>query len=392
MSWTYKFDEIDKEVTKDQNTPGRFTFNRYMYFEPSEYANWSTNQSYNQQSYTAQIISMLPAVGSPLPGNLSNFYLNDVISITNIIEEEHAGHSSYAKATLEYENRRTAQESESINISYGGGRSSTDKIVVESGGVIISDITKMPAPWEQNVADFSVVSQEISMPWITGYIDKNYTSGVVLANTAGQPFYGSTTSIWTQKISWTVNTRSDNNYFISEPIVNSSPATIISGLIEIPPYKGLMLPPTFKRLYFNNDENVNTEYYQWSFEIIMNPMGFSTEMLNVGTKARSYNDESKTYDICSWYVYDPSDEDEQPVKHVGTFSQMMAAKKEVDQYNKEEAQDEQDKKVFSGDFIQSPVPLTPMGYIATNAIDDPNKTWRLKFDKYKAGNWSYLFR
>jgi len=75
MSWTYQFDEIDKEVTKDQSTPGRFTFNRYMYFKPSEYESWSTKSGYSPSSYTAELVndSNLPAIGTALTRTFIKF-------------------------------------------------------------------------------------------------------------------------------------------------------------------------------------------------------------------------------------------------------------------------------------------------------------------------------
>ena len=81
--WTYKFDRIDPTVNKDSSTVGRFTFNRYLYFEPDEYTNWSKGNQLSSIPYSAEIIgnSNIPAIGSHLSGSLSAFYVRDIISI-----------------------------------------------------------------------------------------------------------------------------------------------------------------------------------------------------------------------------------------------------------------------------------------------------------------------
>jgi len=81
--WTYKFDRIDPTVNKDSGTTGRFTFNRYLYFEPDEYENWSKGNNLTSIPYSAELINNanIPEIGDHLSGSLSAFYVRDIISI-----------------------------------------------------------------------------------------------------------------------------------------------------------------------------------------------------------------------------------------------------------------------------------------------------------------------
>ena len=391
MAWTYKFDEIDKEVTKDTSTPNRFTFNRYLYFEPDQYDDWSKRKSYEGRPFTAELVGNpnIPAIGDHLSGSLSAFYVTDVSSISNLIEEEHSDHCSYAVVTVEYENTPALGSiSEDIINVWGKGKSDPQPQPQPTSGTI----TRFLEPWNEYVADFSVINQEIEVPWTKGYL-LGTGNKIPITNTAGQPIYGMTTSEWIQKISWTVNTREETNYSLSAAIINDTDISLANGKVVIPYGEGLLLPPSFKKLYFTNDQYTNEPYYQWSFEIIRNPNGFMTEILNAGTKMRPGATSTlrpAPVDICTWYVYNPSSQ-VVPAKEFGTFNEMMAAKNEVYEYNKT-VQSETAKRVWSGDFVQSPVPLDEYGNIDEIAVTNPNVTYSLFFYKYKYGTWNILYR
>lgn len=238
-----------------------------------------------------------------------------------------------------------------------------------------------------------MINQEIQVPWTKGYL-LGTGNKIPITTTAGQPFYGLTTSEWIQKISWTVNTRDDTDYSISAAVINDEDISIASGGIVIPAGQGLLLPPNRKFLYFNNDVWVNEKYSQWSFEIIRNPNGYLTEILNAGTQyspGSSSHVRTQRRDICSWYVYDPASTSSPPTKEYGNFNDMMAAKKDVDAYNKT-VHEENQKKVWSGDLVQNPVPLDAYGNIDWVAISSPSQTYELLFYKYKFGSWNILFR
>lgn len=366
MSWTYvsSLDEFDKEITKDQGTPGRYTFNRYLYFKPDQYDQWSRGENISSVPYTAELVGNqnIPSAGIYLTGSLSNFYVNDVISIRNLSEEEHGDHCSYACVTIEYEN----MESKS-----SGGSSSANE--------------KEEKPWDRKVDDFTVTNQEISIPLTEAY-EEEEGDIVPVATTAGQVLYDFTTSLWIQRLTWTFNTKT-GDYSIPAPIINSSDVKLF-GKVEVPAGCGLLLPPGYRKLYYSKGNDTQAvSYDQWSFEIIVNSMGFGLPILNAGTK---YLEEGNLIDICTWYVYDPEDTNP-PEKHFGSFSEMMEAKKDVDAKNLS-ITDENKKLVWHGDYIQQPVPITKNGGIDTSAIEDPSLTYIRRYAQYEEGSWNLGIR
>lgn len=370
MAWTYiqNMDEYDKEVQKDSSTSNRYTFNRYLYFKPTQYDSWAKGQNYSGVPYTAELVgnANIPSGGTHLTGSLSAFYVSDVVSIKNLSEEDHGDACSYAVVTVEYENKPKSQS--------GGGGSG------ESGSSSAQDAPNKP-PWQRAVEDFTVTNQEISIPLTEAY-EYGENDIVPVATTAGQVLYGFTASLWIQRLTWTFNTKS-GDYSMAAPLINDTSVTLF-GKVTIPASEGLLLPPGYKRLYYTDQKNgyENEPYDQWTFEIIHNSMGFDIPVLNAGTKAII---DGNLVDICTWYVYDPNGQD--PVKEFGTFAEMMEAKMDVDEYNKN-ITDETQKKVWHGDYVQSPVPITEQGEIDTAAIDDPMSTYRRYYAQYEEGTWS----
>ena len=375
MSWTYisNLDEYDKEVTKDSSTEGRFTFKRYMYFKPSQYDQWSIQQSYNSVPYTAELVgnSNIPQHGTSLSGviaSLSNFYVNDIISIKNLSEQEHGDHCSYAQVTIEYEN---TPSNSALNQEFSD---SQDSLHLK--------------PWQKKVEDFTVTNQEIRVPLTHAYeiVDgvKSATK-VPVTTTAGQVFYGFSDTIWIQRCTWTFNDR-NSVYAIPSAIVNSEDVTLFNKL-TIPAGCGLLMPPGYKKMYYYKDDNDRypQEYDQWSFEIIVNDNGFTTNILNAGTQAQPPS--GFLYDICTWYEVDLNDPELTIHKEFGTFREMMEAKMRVDEYNKE-IEDERKKKVWNGDFVQSPVPLLKTGDIDIVSTIHPEQTYIRMFTQYDEGTWN----
>lgn len=367
MSWTYipEIDEYDKEITKDSSIPNRYTFNRYMYFKPDQYDDWSKGQNISSIPYTAEIVgnSNIPAPGTHLTGSLSAFYVNDVISIRNLSEEEHGDHCSYAVVTIEYENKRKSGSGSPV--SYGQ----------------ISD--DLP-PWERTVEDFTINNEVITEPLIQGYLvtpggDTQTDGTAPIITSAGQPIYGYNSEVFNQRVTWTFYERGHlNTYVKSYPVINKV-QVIVGGIFSVNPGYGLLLPPNLKRLYYT-DKKLGYDrepYTEWKFEVVLKHFGFWTPVINAGTKAIINNE---LQDICSWYVYDPEAEDD-PIREYGSFKEMMEAKKIVDEYNKGE-KDETKKKVWSGDFVQQPVPLTTEGEIYFEALYDPTLILNVKIAQY----------
>lgn len=372
MSWNYDptLDEYDKQVSKDSSTKDRYTFRRYLYFKPSQYDEWMKGGNYSGIPYTAELVgnANIPSAGTHLSGSLSAFYVNDVVSILNLSEEEHGDHCSYAQVTIEYENKKSESSG--------------------NGGGSDSQSSKGLKPWERKVDDFQITNQEIQVPMTEAYeyVSDDY---VPVATTAGQVLYGFTCSQWIQRLTWTFNSRS-GDYSMPSGIVNESAVTLFDK-ITIPASCGLLLPPGYRKMYYyENDNDTNpTEYDQWNFEIIVNtsPQGFDTLILNAGTKALL---SGNLVDICTWYVYDPNSS-AAIEKHFGSFSDMMARKKEVDQYNLN-ITDETQKKVWHGDYVQSPIPISQAGGIDRPAIADPSKTYVRWYTQYTEGTWNLGIR
>lgn len=65
---------------------------------------------------------------------------------------------------------------------------------------------------------------------------------------------------------------------------------------------------------------------------------------------------------------------------------MMLAKAQVDAYNKT-VSNETDKKIWSGDFVQEPVPLAQDGSIYEDAILDPTQRLELHVQAYRRADW-----
>lgn len=373
--WTYKFDRIDPTVNKDSSTVGRFTFNRYLYFEPDEYENWSKGNNLTSIPYSAELINNanIPEIGDHLTGSLSAFYVRDIISIQNLNTEENPQATSYAVVTLEYQNIPSQSQTNSDNSVY-----------VSFNNIENEDQYGTIKPWEEPVGDFTVTPQQIQIPFERGLSGGVY---VDIQTAAGQKIQGLQTDFWIQRASWTYNTNDPTeDYALSEPVINTS-GMIIDNYFEIPAYRGLMLPPTRKTLYFNEKKNPEThtkkgtKFYQWSFEIIVNSKGFNVEVFNAGTQALSEPGIlSSVFDICSWYVYDPTSE-EPPQKNWGSLDQLLSARAEVMEYNKL-IKNEKNKKVFQGDAIQNSIPLNFDGTIDYSALagQTPKKT--LSFGKY----------
>ena len=377
MSWNYisSMDEYDKEVSKDSSTKDRYTFRRYLYFEPSQYDQWMKGGNYSGIPYTAELVGNpnIPSAGTHLDGSLSAFYVNDVVSIINLSEEEHGDHCSYAQVTIEYENKKADSGS--------GGES--------GGGSSESQPSRGLKPWERKVDDFQVTNQEIQVPMTEAY-EYDEDDYVPVATTAGQVLYGFTCSVWIQRLTWTFNSRS-GDYSIPSAIVNSSDVTLFNKF-TIPSNCGLLLPPGYRKMYYyeEGDEEHPTEYDQWNFEIIVNTSSqrFDIPILNAGTKAIIDNN---LVDICTWYVYDPSSSSTPIQKEFGSFADMMDAKKQVDQFNKN-ITDESQKKVWHGDYVQSPIPITQGGEIDLQAIDDPTLTHIRWYTQYEEGSWNLGIR
>lgn len=372
MAWTYisSMDEYDKEVSKDSTTKDRYTFRRYLYFKPSQYDQWKKGGIYSGIPYTAELVGNpnIPSAGTYLTGSLSSFYVNDVVSISNLSEQEHGDHCSYARVTIEYENKK----------ANGNG---------DNGGESSAQSSRGLKPWERKVDDFQITNQEVSVP-LTEAFEYDSLEVEPISTTAGQVLYGFTTSIWIQRLTWTFYSK-DSNYSIPSGIINSSEVTLFDK-ITIPAGYGLLLPPGYRKMYWYKDDNDTspTEYDQWSFEIIVNTAkGFDIDVINAGTKAIF---DKELVDICTWYVYDP-ESSEVPEKKFGSFADMMDAKKQVDQYNLN-IQDETRKKVWNGDFIQSPIPLDEFGYIDETAIEDASQTYIKTYMQYNAGTWNLGIR
>ena len=362
MAWTYisSMDEYDKEVQKDRATPGRWTFNRYMYFKPDQYENWSKKMSYSGVPYSAELINhpSIPSANTYLTGPLSAFYVSDIISVNNLSEEEHGDACSYGVVTIEYENKPG-------NSSNSGGEGTSTQ--------------KGTKPWERPVDDFSIVSQESQIPFIKGKEGTGNTI-VPVATTAGQVLYDFTTSLYCQRLTWTYYCLPGETFGMTEPLVNSSSYTLFS-VFTIAPGCGLLLPPGYKRMwYYEDGSSTGTRYSAWSFEIVVNPKGWDLEFYNVGTKFKKNN---QLLDICSWYVFDPA-QPTQPVRSYGDFNDMIAAKKQVDTFNK--GKPDNQKKFWSGGQVTDKVPLTAAGAIDTGAIGTPNILTRT-FHKFEKGSW-----
>lgn len=362
MSWTYisGLDEVDHELTADQQVDGRFTFQKRLYFQPTEYTNWSKGETNTTVSYSAELISheKIPSRGAYLSGALDDFYLSHVVSITNLTTEEHGNACSLGVVTLEYENMPPK--------SSGGSSSSSNDKEVE--------------PWEEKVADFTIAWQESAEPMKKGYMeDENIEYDV--ETSAKQPIYDLQAPVWTGRASWTFNDKASSNYTMLKPRINEEDVELFNKF-TVPAKCGLLLPPTYKRLYYRDAKGKTTEYAQWSFEIIINYKEFMVPVMDAGTKALDAN--GKQYDICSWYTYTPGDDDDIE-KKFGSFSEMMKEKMAVDEYNKL-ISDENKKKVWSGDFVQSPVPLDGEGKIDMDAINGGVKIVKA-YRNYEIGTW-----
>lgn len=368
MSWSYisNMDQYDKEVSKDSSTSNRYTFNRYLYFKPDQYENWSKGKTYSGVPYTAELVgnSNIPSGGTHLTGSLSAFYVNDIISIQNLSEEDHGDACSYAVVTVEYENKKKSQTS--------SGSSDSGKSSAQDG--------PNKPPWQRAVEDFTITNQQISIPLTEAY-EYGEDDIVPVATTAGQVLYGFTASLWIQRLTWTFNTKS-GDYSMEAPLINDTSVTLFNK-ITIPAGEGLLLPPGYKKLYYTDQRNgyEYEPYDQWSFEIIRNSMGFDIPVLNAGTKAII---DGNLVDICTWYVYDPNGN--APTKEFGTFAEMMEAKMQVDEYNKNITGETQ-KKVWYGDYVQSPVPITEQGGIDEGAIEDPLTIYKRYYAQYEEGTW-----
>ena len=143
MSWTYKseLDQIEVDLQKDTSTDGRWTFHRLMYFEPSQYQDWSQQKTTIGNSYLTDLLTNpnIPAKGDVLTGgvyNVSGFYLADINSIRTMTSDENLDKFSYAVIDLLYENKKAPGT---------GDYSSKD-----------NDLK----PWERPVEDFTVTYTE----------------------------------------------------------------------------------------------------------------------------------------------------------------------------------------------------------------------------------------
>ena len=365
MPWTYinALDEVDHELTADREVEGRYTFQKHLYFKPDVYESWVSGGLLNNIPYSAELIdhTSIPARGTFLPAPLDKFYLSHVVSITNLTEEEHGNAASYGVVTLEYENMPPKS----------------------SGSSSSNDIKNVP-PWEERVADFSIIWQEGSEPMTVAYIEDEDMMGPIMT-TAGQFIYDFTAPIWTGRATWTFNDRANSNYSMTEPRINENAVTLFNKF-PIPAKNGLLLPPTYKRLFYTDEKGKTTEYAQWSFEIIINYRGFKIPVINAGTKAK---EDGVVYDICSWYIYDPQNPGS-AFTHFGSFEEMMEAKALIDETNKS-ITDETQKRIWSGDFIQSPVPLTEDGDVDYQALAGSTPFIK-NYRNYAYGNWNLGIR
>lgn len=394
-NWTYQFDRIDPELEADDSTFGRYTFNRYLYYEPNSYESWRKN-SLNSLTYSAELIyaDEIPASGATLSGILSGFYFHRVKEITNMNEEDHPNATSYGIITLEYENMPADDQ------GGGGGASASSRATADAKYDEQGKAVKVK-PWEERVGDMTQTIVDFTQPFISGWLlgEGNITSSLIsgavwsqVQNKARQP-YDMTVNYYGSKYTWTYNTLSNlENYSIPYPIVNVEDfhgIGTLAGKINIPAGRGMLMCPSWKLLFYNDDEaKTSTPFYQWSFEIIYDPRGQFYEVYNAGTRAIDAAT-SGVYDICTWYVEDPAVQTP-PLKYYGNFKQMIAAKKSVDLYNKTAT--EENQKVFTGDFVTQPVPLTMTGQIDFNAINGLTRKTTLRWLKGNPGRWHLAWR
>ena len=377
--WTYKFDRFDPTVTKDTSTVGRFTFKRYLYYEPDIYDTWKMNAPLSSIPYTAEIISQLPSLYTRLSGSLSSFYLYDYEEIINMNAEDNPQAASYGVATLLYENipadnGSNNDESESSDQKYQNGEART------------------LAPWQQAVRDFSATPYTYEESWISGYVrpavnGSNYSTMELVRNRALQGYKNLNVTKYGMKYTWTYYTNdSTEDYSKTLPIINTDTFTIGNTAVTLSPYTALLLPPVRKILFHNDSKTkTSTKYYAWSFEIhqLFKDWGQGTTLYNAGTRAY-FNVGSPPSavikDICSWYVSTPSGT--APIqRQYGYFDEMVAAKKQVDVYNTT-VSDQLQKKQFVGDFVKDPIPLDLSGYIDTSALNGTTPKYTLTFWKY----------
>lgn len=371
-NWNFKFYRVDPTVEKDSETTGRFTFNVYYYFQPAEYKNWSSGNQIQNMTYSAELIShpSFPKIGTDMPAPLDSFYIRDIISIENLNEEDNPQAVSYAVVTVECENKKSTSAQAQATAA------------AKASSSFVMNASKADAkPWEREVDDFTITPVPVSIPMVQGYDDNGNL--VPVETTAHQPIQGLTTETYNLRLTWTYYTKNSTGYGSSMPILNSSPVTV--DTVSIPTKFGLLLPPARRKLWYYEDENdTNPEaYYAWSFEILVAYNSFGTSghkaiVANAGTQA--LDDSGNAYDICAWYIVDPQQE-YQPTREVGSPQQMILAKKQVDAKNKTRTPEQQ--ITFTGDFVQTQLPITQDGKIQS---DDGTRLY-IGWYKFEAGSW-----
>lgn len=371
MNWIYKFYRVDPSVEKDSQTKGRFTFNVYYYFQPVEYENWAAGNTIQNMTYSAELITHpdFPKIGTHLEGALSGFYIRDILSIENLNEEDNAQAVSYAVITCECENTISKQQQQN-----------NSAIARSSASFSSNSATPDAKPWEKPIEDFTVTPVAKQVPFISGYFDDKW---VPIVTTANQNIQGITTDIYTARITWTYLTNLQTNYSLRLPVVNEDDVQL--NTIYIPAKCGLLMPPSMRKLwYFQSQLDTNpTPYYSWSFEIILDWRKHLVTAFNAGTCA--LDDNGNQYDICAWYIVDPSKE-YQPNRKFGPPEEMIKAKKQVQEKN--ELRSPNNTITFTGDFVQDNVPLTKEGKIDYTGMQDPSKRHLLEWYQYRYGKWN----
>ncbi len=379
MSWTYKpeLDELEKDIQRDESTDDRWTFHRYMYFEPSQYDDWSKGKEISGVSHLMELKDhpSIPSAGVNLTGALSAFYVKEISSIDTMTSEDHMDQLSYGVVDILYENKKEASDA--------------------TGGFISEDLK----PWELPVEDFlvSYVANEVPAKGIKNYDPDETTFSSLLVdyprNSANDVIYDMTMPNFTQRITWSVATK-DKDFSFSSAFVNNNEVTFWNnvnyngkyhtggiyhgGKITIAEGKGLFLPPSLKRAFYKNKNGKYEAYDVWSYEVIVDPQGHTLKYKDVGKRALSqpyYDDDDESvlstiFDICAWYTITPDEQNPSKPKYLrdfGDFDKMMEARDKVNEYNQKLNNDTLRQATFYGDFVQEPVPLH-LGEINKDAL------------------------
>lgn len=370
MSWTYKseLDQVEVDLQKDTSTDGRWTFHRLMYFEPSQYQDWSQQKITSGTSYLTDLLTNpnIPSKGDILTGgnyNISGFYVVDINSIKTMTSDDNLDKFSYAVVDILYQNKKGS--------STGDYSSKNNDL----------------KPWERPVEDFTVTYTEQAVPaqYISSYVEGGQD---VLTNvrcypetTAGQLVYDLTMPKYTRKISWSIATR-NKDYSLSAAFMNDNEfsfwnktkvkgQTYNGGKITIKPGEALILPPGLRRMFYEEKDGSLTPYDLWSYEMIIDEENHHLlKWRNAGTQAihsQTSISGGTTRDrehICCWYTITPVTE-EGNISYsysmqYGFYDAMRAAEQAVNQFNLQ-ITDPFKRAIFHGEFVTDNVPLQGTG-------------------------------